>query len=129
MRRGAPPYVPLLPIEASIGRMIVRPLVHGQFDLIYAAGLYDYLDDATAHRLTQGMFAALKPHGRLLFANFCPGVVDYGYMDAFMDWRLLLRDETDMQRLIDALPRAEIDRASLFRGLNRAVVYALVQKR
>lgn len=129
MRRCAPADVPLLPIEASIGRMIVRPLVHGQFDLIYAAGLYDYLDDATARRLTQGMFTALKPHGRLLFANFCPGVVDYGYMDAFMDWRLLLRDEADMQRLIDALPRAEIDRVSVFRGANRAVVYALVQKR
>ena len=119
----------LIPVEASIGRMIVRPLVHGRFDLIYAAGLYDYLDDTTAERLTRGMFAALKPGGRLLFANFCTGVPDYGFMDAFMDWRLILRDEPEMQRLLNGLPTAEIARTSLFRGVNRAVIYALVEKR
>ena len=129
MQRTQRSNVPLMPVEASIGRMIVRPLVHGTFDLIYAAGLYDYLDCVTATRLTQGMFTALKPCGRMLFANFCTGIPDYGYMDAFMDWRLILRDEAEMQALIDALPRAEVARASVFRGMNQAVVYALVQKR
>ncbi|HEY1932429.1 MAG TPA: class I SAM-dependent methyltransferase [Acetobacteraceae bacterium] len=119
----------LVPVEASIGRMIVRPLVHGRFDLIYAAGLYDYLDDLTAVRLTHGMFSALKPGGRLLFANFCSGLVDYGFMDAFMDWRLIQRDEPEMQRLIDALPAADIARTTVFRGLNQATIYALVEKR
>jgi len=128
MRRCYAALAPLIPVEASIGRMIVRPLVHGRFDLIYAAGLYDYLDDNTAMRLTAGMFSALKPHGRLLFANFCTGVPDYGYMDAFMDWRLLQRDEPDMQRLIDALPADEIARVSVFRGINRAAIYALIEK-
>lgn len=129
MRRCLGHIPALIPVEASIGRMIVRPLVHGRFDLVYAAGLYDYLDETTATRLTRGMFTALKPGGRLLFANFCTGVPDYGFMDAFMDWRLILRDEPEMQRLLDALPASEIARASLFRGLNRAVIYALVEKR
>jgi hypothetical protein len=65
----------------------------------------------------------------LLFANFCTGVPDYGFMDAFMDWRLILRDEPEMQALIDALPADKIARTTLFRGLNRAVIYALVEKR
>jgi SAM-dependent methyltransferase len=129
MQRSQSAGVPLMPVEASIGRMIVRPLVHGTFDLVYAAGLYDYLDCVTATRLTQGMFTALKPGGRLLFANFCPGVIDYGYMDAFMDWRLIVRNETEMQALVDALPQDELARTSIFRGMNQAVVYALVQKR
>jgi hypothetical protein len=129
MRRCYADLAPLIPVEASIGRMIVRPLVHGRFDLIYAAGLYDYLDDSTAIRLTTGMFSALKPRGRLMFANFCTGVPDYGYMDAFMDWRLLQRDEPEMQRLIDALPADEAARVSLFRGQNRATIYALIEKR
>lgn len=129
MRRCYGNLAALMTVEASIGRMIVRPLVHGQFDLIYAAGLYDYLDDNTAARLTQGMFTALKPGGRLLFANFCTGLPDYGFMDAFMDWRLILRDEQEMQRVLAALPSDQIARTMLFRGLNRAVIYALVQKR
>ena len=49
-------------------------------------------------------------------------------MDAFMDWRLLQRDEPDMQRLIDALPADEIARVSVFRGINRAAIYALIEK-
>ncbi|MGE0419697.1 MAG: methyltransferase domain-containing protein [Acetobacteraceae bacterium] len=120
---------PLYPVTASVGRMIVRPLVHGRFDLIYAAGLYDYLDDRTAARLTQGMLAALKPGGRLLFANFCHDVVDYGFMETFMDWRLITRDEPEMRRLIHSLPSDQVADASLFRGLNRAVIYALIEKR
>lgn len=120
---------PIYPITASVGRMMVRPLVYGQFDLIYAAGLYDYLNDPTAARMTRALFTALRPGGRLLFANFCTGVPDYGYMDAFMDWRLLLRDEPEMMALVGALPRDELARVSLFRGGNRAIINALVQKR
>ena len=119
----------LFPVVASIGRIIVKPLVHGRFDLVYAAGLFDYLDDTTARRLLSGMFTALKPGGRLLFANFCHDVVDYGYMDSFMDWRLLTRDEPEMRTLLDVLPAAEIANTFVFRGLNRAVVYAVVEKR
>jgi SAM-dependent methyltransferase len=129
MRRCYGDLPALVPIEASIGRMIVRPLVHGRFDLIYAAGLYDYLDDTTAMRLTNGMFSALKLGGRLLFANFCTGVPDYGFMDAFMDWRLIQRDEPEMQRLVDVLPARNIARTLLFRSQNRAVIYTLVEKR
>ena len=119
----------LYPITSSVGRLMVRPLVHGRFDLIYAAGLYDYLDEPTAVRMTLSLFAALRPGGRLLFANFCTGVEDYGYMDAFMDWRLILRDEQEMRVLIDALPAADMERASMFRGANGAIVNALVEKR
>jgi len=118
----------LYPVTSSVGRMMIRPLVHGQFDLIYAAGLYDYLDEVTAIRMTRALFTALRPGGRLLFANFCPGIVDYGYMDAFMDWRLILREELEMAALMASLPGAEIARTSMFRGSNGAIVNALVQK-
>lgn len=129
MRRSYADLPTLFPVVASIGRIITRPLVYGQFDLAYAAGLFDYLDDRTATRLLHGMFSALKPGGRLLFANFCHDVVDYGYMDALMDWRLLARDEPEMRALVATLPAAEIANTFIFRGLNRAIVYALVEKR
>ena len=46
-----------------------------------------------------------------------------------MDWRLIQRDESEMQRLIRALPAADIARVTMFRGINQAVIYALVEKR
>lgn len=129
MKRSYAHLDAIFPVIASIGRIIVKPLVHGRFDLAYAAGLFDYLDDQTAKRLLAGMFTALKPGGRLLFANFCHDVLDYGFMDAFMDWRLITRDEPEMRDLLSALPAGDVANAYVFRGVNRAVVYAVAEKR
>ena len=73
-------------------------------DLIYAAGLYDYLDDKVATRLLQIMVDALNPGGRVLVANFVPNVPDVGYMEAFMDWWLTYRDMDQVTQLFDAIP-------------------------
>ncbi|HTC09191.1 MAG TPA: hypothetical protein VK726_10480 [Acetobacteraceae bacterium] len=65
----------------------------------------------------------------LMFVHFCTGVPDYGVMDAFMAWQLILRDEPEMQRLLDELPATDIARTPLFRGINCAVIDALVEQR
>jgi extracellular factor (EF) 3-hydroxypalmitic acid methyl ester biosynthesis protein len=71
----------------------------GSFDLIYSAGLYDYLPEALAKRLTRRLFQMLRPGGRLLVANFVPGGSGRGYMELFMDWTLILRDEAEMRAI------------------------------
>jgi len=119
----------ILPVKSTVGRLMVRPTVYGRFDLIYAAGLYEYLDDATAVLLSRALLQSLKPGGRLLFANFVIGLRDEGYMDAFMDWRVTQRDEAMMQAILDALPPTELAHTRLFRGNNGNVLYALLTKR
>jgi hypothetical protein len=42
---------------------------------------------------------------------------------------LILRDEPEMQRLLDELPATDIARTPLFRGINCAVIDALVEQR
>ncbi len=71
----------------------------GRFDLIYSAGLYDYLPDALARRLTQRLLGLLRPGGRLLVANFVPGGSGRGYMELFMDWTLVLRSPAQLEAL------------------------------
>ncbi len=71
----------------------------GRFDLIYSAGLYDYLSEPIARRLTQRLLGMLRSKGRLLIANFLPGGSGRGYQELFMDWPLIVRDAAELQAL------------------------------
>lgn len=93
----------------------------GRFDLIYSAGLYDYLPDALARRLTRRLLTMLRPGGRALIANFVPGGSGRGYMELFMDWALVLRTEAQMRDLAQAAGAAHVN---TFADPQRNVVYA-----
>ncbi|MEN9630158.1 MAG: hypothetical protein RJA10_3386 [Pseudomonadota bacterium] len=93
----------------------------GTFDLIYSAGLYDYLPEPMARRLTRRLLDLLAPGGRLLIANFLPGGSGRGYMELFMDWTLIVRDATELQALAAA---AGAERITTFVDPHRNVVYA-----
>jgi SAM-dependent methyltransferase len=93
----------------------------GQFDLVYSAGLYDYLPDALARRLTARLLKMLRPGGRLVIANFVPGGSGRGYMELFMDWTLILRNEAALRDLSLAAGAAQV---STFHDPHRNVVYA-----
>ncbi|ULA63383.1 MAG: Class I SAM-dependent methyltransferase [Nitrospira sp.] len=86
-------------LTGSIKLLFGGDLGRQRFDYIYSAGLFDYLGDALAKRLIERMFRMLRPGGRLLVANFRTGIQDAGYMETFMDWSLIYRDEADMRRL------------------------------
>jgi extracellular factor (EF) 3-hydroxypalmitic acid methyl ester biosynthesis protein len=96
----------------------------GRFDLVYSAGLYDYLPDALARRLTRRLLSMMAPGGRLLIANFMPGGSGRGYQELFMDWTLIVRDVAEMQALAKA---AGADTVRTFVDPHRNVVYAEMQ--
>jgi SAM-dependent methyltransferase len=96
-----------LGIEAkplAVKDVIARGKRLGRFDFIYAAGLYDYLNDKIAARLLQSLHGLLKEGGKLWVANFLPEIPDRAFMESFMDWWLIYRTPEDMMRLADALP-------------------------
>jgi SAM-dependent methyltransferase len=89
----------IVPARTSVRDVLQGTLQLPACDLVYSTGLYDYLDDATATRLTQRMFDTLRPGGRLLVANMLPGVEMRGYMEAVMDWRLTYRSEAELRAI------------------------------
>ncbi len=92
-------------------RDIILAEMHGElgkFDFIYAAGLYDYLSQGVATRLSEKLFDMLNHGGTLLLANFMPHIKDVGYMETFMDWRLIYRNEHLMDNLITNIPELTI---------------------
>jgi len=80
----------------------------GRFDLVYAAGLYDYLDARVAARLTRVLFEHLNVGGRLLIPNFLWGVREEAYMEVFMDWYLLYRTRSEIETFADEITPAAI---------------------
>lgn len=118
----------VVPVRASIRRLVVNATTFGTFDLAYAAGLYDYLEEPIAQGLTASMFKALRPGGTLVVANFAPELRDIGYMEAVMDWRLLYRSESEVERFTARIPANEIAGTKLFRDGPGNVVYMSVQR-
>jgi SAM-dependent methyltransferase len=100
----------------------------GQFDLISAAGLYDHLDATFARRLTQAAFRMLKPGGTLLFSNVACGIDTDGYMETFMGWPLIDRDEEAMAKIWSDLLTEETAVRRVFMDSNQAMIYGLVQR-
>ena len=106
----------------------VRTILRGEpplrdYDLVYAAGLYDYLDRAVSARLTAALFAALRPGGRLLVANFAHGVREAAYMEAYMAWPLIYRGEHEVEQFDELIPKSEIAGRRLFSDRPRNVIY------
>src|SRR5204863_9304423 len=101
-------------VAAPFSQLITGRVALGQFDLVYSTGLYDYLNVSTGRRLVRTMFNMLKPGGQLVVANFMPGIRDVGYMEAFMDWRLIYRTRHDMTDLTMEIEEPEIHDLSLF---------------
>lgn len=116
------------PIDGSVRGLLARKHQIGTFDLIYAAGLYDYLSDKVAIRLTQICMDMLKPGGVFLFANFSNEMADDGYMESYMNWELLQRSEADMWRIANRSATENTVDKTVWFGANRNIIYSTVRK-
>jgi hypothetical protein len=115
-------------VPGSVRQILAGRANLGQFDFVYAAGLFDYLAAPAAQALTRRMFEMTGPGGLMLIPNFLTGVRDTGYMESFMDWHLIYRDQSDMRALAAALPAAEVADCQVFDDSEKAITYLLVVK-
>ncbi len=116
------------PTPGSVAGLIRRAYDLGSFDLVYAAGLYDYLSREVSIRLTQRIMELVKPGGEFLFANFSDETATDGYMESFMNWPLILRSEAEMMDIINSsIDRNKVE-VELFQSDNRYLYYARLRK-
>lgn len=117
------------PIVGSVRGIVTGKLTLPTADLVYSAGLYDYLTQPVAYRLTHWLFESVAPGGTLLLANFLPSIPDVGYMESFMDWHLIYRDDRQMRALADSLPASRVATIRQFHDPLDAITFLEVTKR
>jgi extracellular factor (EF) 3-hydroxypalmitic acid methyl ester biosynthesis protein len=115
-------------MSGSVRQILSGKAKPGQFDFVYAAGLFDYLNASVAAALTRRMFEMTRPGGLMLIPNFLVGVRDRGYMETFMDWHLIYRDHADMRTLAAGLPQNEVAEYRIFDDNDDAITFLLVVK-
>ncbi len=113
---------------ADIRKMLAGKLNLESFDLVYSTGLYDYLNEKTAQRLTYHLFSMLQPGGKLVIANFLPSIDDIGYMEACMDWFLVYRDRFEMMGLTRLIPQVLISDVRVTTEENQNIVFLEVTR-
>ncbi|QMW23410.1 methyltransferase type 12 [Sandaracinobacteroides saxicola] len=97
---------PMVRPTALSVKQVIRGAVPGEggFDLVYAAGLYDYLPAAVARALTKRLFGLLRPGGRLLLGNFGDDFDGIAFTESLMHWPLLWRTPVQIEAFANDIP-------------------------
>ena len=88
-------------VKWAIGRS--RQRIEPQ-DIIYSAGLTDYLDRRLFVALLKRCHETLKPGGILIIGNFSPRNPNRAFMDHILHWKLIYRSEQELREIFADSP-------------------------
>jgi extracellular factor (EF) 3-hydroxypalmitic acid methyl ester biosynthesis protein len=72
----------------------------GSYDLVYCAGLFDYLPDPVCKKLTELFYKLVAPGGLVLVSNVHVNNPSRGWMEYMVDWHLIYRDTELMSGIL-----------------------------
>lgn len=70
-----------------------------RYDLVWSAGLFDYLNDKLSTALIAKMWQHTAEGGKMIVGNFHPRNPTRNYMEWCMDWLLIHRTEDELRQL------------------------------
>ncbi len=93
---------------------------NGQYDLIWAAGIFDYFNDKVFVSLFRRLLPAIAPHGELVVGNFSDDNTSRAYMELVGNWMLNHRTPSDLTALAEqcGVQRDRITIGSESEGVN-----------
>ncbi|MFZ1730845.1 MAG: class I SAM-dependent methyltransferase [Bacteroidota bacterium] len=115
-------------LHMSIRNLLTSRADLGSFDAIWSSGLYDYLGTSSARMLTTRLLGMLRPKGTLILSNFTHSHYNRAYMEAAMDWRLILRNEEEMLNLVSGVSRESLCNVETFLDPFENIAFLSVQR-
>ncbi|MCF7731744.1 MAG: class I SAM-dependent methyltransferase [Akkermansiaceae bacterium] len=70
------------------------------YDIVYCAGLFDYLSQRVCARLVELFCTMVKPGGVVIVTNVADRNPSKGWMEYLVEWNLIYRDRPEMQALV-----------------------------
>lgn len=117
---------PVTQLLKQAARSVERP-ADQQYDLIYCAGLFDYLADSLCQRLMTLLYDWLAPEGLLLATNVHPSNPLRHGMEQLLEWHLIYRDSASLRAIRpsqvpadDASIRSEMTGVNVFLEVRKA---------
>lgn len=89
-----------------------------KFDIIYCAGLFDYLTDAVCAKLLEVFYDMTAPGGLVIATNVSDTNPSQGWMDYMLDWHLIYRS---VKQLGELIPKAAVPDMSAVRAVGTGV--------
>jgi len=74
----------------------LKTIISDNYDIIYCAGLFDYLSKKVCKRLLAMFYDRVSANGLVLATNVCTGNPTKYFMEYLMEWHLKYRTEKDM---------------------------------
>lgn len=119
------------PMQGTVNDLVNNQYPLGKFDLIYAPGLFEYLNRQEALQLIRWMFDTLREHSYLLVSNFredVPNTLYRTYMEAFMHWFLIYRTDVEIIDLFSGLNPDEIEKFTFSTDPLCNIAFVLLRK-
>ncbi len=110
-------------VKWSLGRIRHE---FGKQDIIYSAGLTDYLDQRLFIALLNRIYEFLNPGGVAIICNFASRYPHKAWVDQLLQWKLIYRDEQDMKKLFGASRFGE--KVKLFTEEEGITIFAVARR-
>lgn len=124
--RKWPGRVRIIFLHDTIRKLANRETVLSQLglmDAVFSTGLFDYLEDRFAAKLTGRLYDLVRPGGWVAIGNMDYGNPNRWVMEHLLDWWLIFRNKDEMRRFARAgAPDAEISMRFESTGINPFVV-------
>lgn len=96
---------PVRIVHESVHQLLQRAskskqeIVDQEYDLIYCAGLFDYLSDRVCQRLLRLFYYWANPGGKVFVTNMHPDTRHKYIMEHIVEWHLIYRSDSQMEKL------------------------------
>lgn len=92
-------------LNIEISRFAANPKKYvpvSEMDMIYSAGLFDYIKTRTAQKICSHLYSILNPTGEIFLGNFSADSDEIGIMEV-MDWSLIYRTDEELVAFADTI--------------------------